>query len=451
MHLLVIGAGYVGLVTAACFAESGHTVYCLDIDEEKVEQLKKGILPIFEPGLEELILRNFSQQRLSFSSDYFSALKNAEICFLALPTPSNEKGECDTRYVLEAASKIATLMSRDLILVIKSTVPVGTNKKVKERMLAILRERNLSLRVQVISNPEFLKEGSALSDFMKPDRIILGGNFEEVAQGLEALKGLYSPFSFSCDRILIMDPLSAELTKYAANAMLASRISFMNEIAGLCEHLQADIHSVRLGIGSDQRIGYQFLYAGAGYGGSCFPKDIAALQATAQSLGYATPLIDAIQCINLRQKKVLAEKITRYFRSRGGIEKKSIAILGLSFKPNTDDMREAPSIELISELLIQGAQLRLFDPIAMHNAKKIFGPHPSIYWCQDEYEAADGAHALALVTEWKQFRSMDSRKMLSKMCGRGFFDGRNQFKAHEMRARGFDYFGIGIPHVDSTS
>jgi UDPglucose 6-dehydrogenase len=431
----MIGTGYVGLVTGACFAEMGHHVICLDIDREKIERLKNGEIPIFEPGLEELIKRNVSAGRLQFTSDYAEGVKHSLVCFLAVPTPSDEKGSCDLSHVLLAIEQIAEQMDGYRLIVNKSTVPVGSAEKVKQ-LIGSLQNHPFD----VVSNPEFLKEGSAVNDCMKPDRVVIGTDNPKAA---ELMKELYSPFTLNHDRILLMDIPSAEMTKYAANAMLATRISFMNELAGLCEKLGANINDVRVGIGSDTRIGYQFLYAGIGYGGSCFPKDIRALRSMAEAVNYPTPILEAVNTINEAQKRLLSKKISLYFGNPSG---KTIAIWGLAFKPNTDDMREAPSLQLIQELLSQGAILRLYDPVSMSKAQKTLPSHPNLYWCQDEYDAAQGADGIALVTEWKQFRFVDFATILNSMAGKGFFDGRNQYKPHEMQAKGFDYFGIGIPN-----
>lgn len=437
MHLLIIGTGYVGLVTGACFAEMGHHVICLDIDAEKITALQNGVIPFFEPGLEELVKRSIHAGRLSFTTDYTAAVQSSEVCFIAVPTPSKPDGSCDLSYVLSAARSVASAMIGYRIIVTKSTVPVGTAAKIRQTIEATL---SYPIPFDIVSNPEFLKEGAAVTDCMKPDRIILG---VESPQAAETLKEIYAAFNLNRDRILIMDTASAEMTKYVANAMLATRISFMNEIAGLCEKLGADIHHVRVGIGSDVRIGYHFLYAGAGYGGSCFPKDIRALQAMAREVNHDTPLLSAVEAVNERQKKLLAKKIDRYFAKTGGIQSKTLAIWGLSFKPDTDDLREAPALKLIEELLERGALLRLFDPIAMPKAQKILN-HPSITWCLDEYQAAEGADAIALVTDWKQFRFVDHKTLLKTMRGKAFFDGRNQYKKDEMTAHGFHYHGIGV-------
>ncbi|NNM44233.1 MAG: UDP-glucose/GDP-mannose dehydrogenase family protein [Chlamydiae bacterium] len=442
MQILVIGAGYVGLVSASCFAEMGHHVTCLDIDTQKIEKLQQGIIPIYEPGLEEMVRRNMQAKRLSFTTNYATSVEEARVCFIAVPTPSREDGSCDTSYVLAAARQIASCMNKYTVIVTKSTVPIGTSQKIEEEISLSLKQRVVQIDFDVVSNPEFLKEGCAVQDCMKPDRIIIGTNSESAKK---IMQEIYFAFTINHERILIMDPKSAEMTKYAANAMLATRISFMNELAGLCEKTGANINHVRSGIGSDQRIGFHFLYAGVGYGGSCFPKDIQALQAIAKEMGYETPILEAVDTINRRQKKILAKKISSYFSNLGGVEGKTIGVWGLSFKPDTDDMREAPSIELIQELLQRNATVKLFDPVSMSNAQKVFGHSPQIHWCKDEYEAAHGVDAVVLVTEWKQFRFVDFEKILQNMQGAAFFDGRNQYKHHEMKSKGFDYFGIGIP------
>ncbi|HEX2579413.1 MAG TPA: UDP-glucose/GDP-mannose dehydrogenase family protein [Rhabdochlamydiaceae bacterium] len=431
MNLVVIGTGYVGLVTGACLADMGHHVICLDIDAAKIGALLSGIIPIYEPGLKEIVERNVAAGRLKFSTDYQS-IQGAKVCFIAVPTPSKEDGSCDLSYVLQAAKSIAEAMTEPMVIVTKSTVPVGTSKQIRETVAACT-----TIPFDVVSNPEFLKEGAAVTDCMKPDRIILGVESSHAAQ---VMREIYSAFTINHDRILVMDNASAEMTKYVANAMLAARISFMNEMAGLCEHLGANIKQVRIGIGSDQRIGYHFLYAGAGYGGSCFPKDIRALQAMAHAVGYDTPLLHAVDTVNERQKKVLVKKLKKHF---GSVANKIIAVWGLTFKPDTDDLREAPAMSLIEELLALGAILRLYDPIAMGKAQKILN-HPNITWCRDEYHAAEGSHAVALVTEWKQFRFANLDQIAQSMEGKAFFDGRNQYKKDEMTAKGFHYFGIGV-------
>jgi UDPglucose 6-dehydrogenase len=443
MHILMVGTGYVGLVTGACFAEMGHTVTCLDIDPKKIEALQKGGIPIFEPGLEELVKRGVQQKRLFFTTDYKAAVTSSQVCFIAVPTPSRPDGGCDTSYVKAAAASIGAHMNEYKIIVNKSTVPVGTASLVKETIEIELKKRGLSCPFDVVSNPEFLKEGAAVQDCLKPDRIIIGSNTEKAT---EIMKEIYSAFTLSHDRILIMDILSAEMTKYAANAMLATRISFMNEIAEICKRVGANVNEVRKGIGSDSRIGYSFLYPGIGYGGSCFPKDIRALISKARELGLQPSLLESVDAVNNRQKKWLGDQMIRYFSMRGGVKGKTIAVWGLSFKPDTDDMREAPSLSFIEQLLREGASLRLFDPVAIPNAKKYL-QNPNITWCTDEIHAAEGADAIALMTEWKQFRLVDFKPISKRMRGRAFFDGRNQYKSLDMRKKGFDYICVGAPDL----
>lgn len=427
--IVVIGVGYVGLVTGTCFAEMGHEVTCVDIDQEKIEGLKKGTIPFYEPGLKELVTRNQKEGRLTFTTK----LPEAAIYFIAVGTPSKKGGAADLSQVEAAVEAISEKMTGYTVIVNKSTVPVGTAKKLKNHILS-------NHPFDVVSCPEFLKEGTAIEDCMKPDRIVIGSDSERATQ---VVKRLYIPFTLNHDRILVMDLASAELTKYASNAMLATRISFMNELSGICEKVGANINQVRIGMSGDHRIGYHFLYAGAGYGGSCFPKDIRALRALAEELGCDTPLIEAVETINEKQKKRLFKRLSSYFSKKGGLEGKTIAIWGLAFKPNTDDMREAPSLTLIDALLKKGARLRVYDPVAMENAKKaIDGP---VRFCLSEYQAAQNADAIVLVTEWKQFRFVNLKTVLSKMKGSAFFDGRNQYNPQEMGAKGFHYVGVGVP------
>lgn len=440
MRILVVGTGYVGLVTGACFAEMGHIVICLDIDKKKILNLKQGIVPFFEPGLEEIVKRNMKAGRLFFTTEYPEAVKESEICFIAVSTPASSEGAADITYVKQAALSIAEEMDGYKIIVNKSTVPVGTAALITKEIEQVLNKRGKECQFSVVSNPEFLKEGDAIADFMKPDRIVIGALCKKAK---EVMQDLYAPFNLSSDRLLVMDPVSAEMTKYASNAMLASRISFINEIAGLCECLGADIRMVRKGIGTDKRIGSAFLYPGVGYGGSCFPKDIKALKAMAEEQDYEMPLLAAIEEVNERQKLVMAKKMVNYFADRGDMEGKKIAIWGLAFKPGTDDVREAPSLTLIRALLKEGAFLTLFDPVAMKNVKEGLKLSPQIQFASDEYEAAKGAHAIVLMTEWKQFRSVDFVKIRKTMKGKGFFDGRNQYSPSEMKELGFDYFYIG--------
>lgn len=444
MELLVIGTGYVGLVSGTCLAEMGHHVTCLDINEDKIRKLNQGHIPIYEPGLEEMVKRNVKAQRLRFITDYAEGVSKAQVCFICVDTPHQENGEADLRFVRSVATSIAEHMFDYRVIVNKSTVPVGTAHFVENIIADTLNRRGISVDFDVVSNPEFLKEGNAIQDFMKPDRVVIGTNNADVAQ---IMQEIYSPFMLSHERLIIMDIASAEMTKYAANAMLATRISFMNELAGLCELIGADINKVRKGIGSDQRIGYKFLYPGAGYGGSCLPKDIAALRKQADHVAYETPLIDAVSQVNERQKRVMGQKVIDYFNQRSGIAHKNIAILGLSFKPDTDDMREAPSLVLIQQLLNENVKLRLFDPVAMENAKKLIPDHPHISWCNDEFEATRHVDAIVLMTEWKQFRFIDLTSILQHMHGRVFFDGRNQYNPQDMVKKGFDYISIGqIPY-----
>lgn len=443
MKLLVIGTGYVGLVSGTCFAEMGHTVTCLDINPEKIDKLNQGIIPIYEPGLEEMVKRNQRSHRLKFTTEYPQAVKEADVCFLCVDTPPGVEGKADLRSLKKAAETIAQHMENYKVIVNKSTVPIGTAKEISHMIKETHRKRGVIIDYDIVSNPEFLKEGSAVMDFMKPDRVVIGIDHPRVAA---IMKEIYSPFMLSHERLLLMDVASAELTKYAANAMLATRISFMNELSGLCEACGADINKVRKGIGSDRRIGYSFLYAGPGFGGSCFPKDLKALQAQAKSFGRHLDLIEAVEKVNTRQKRVVGSKIIAYYSIKGDLQSKTIAILGLAFKPDTDDMRESAALVLIEQLLEAGCHLRLFDPVAMDNAKKVI-EHPHIIWCQDELDAVEGAHAIALMTEWKQFRFLDFTQILSKMKGNAFFDGRNQYVPSEMAKKGFDYFSIGLaPH-----
>lgn len=445
MKICIVGVGYVGLVTGTCMAEMGHEVICLDVNVKKIAGLKKGKIPIYEPGLEEMVLRNGKAKRLQFTTDYKEAVTKGDLIFIAVDTPCDEEGKADLSRVMNVASQIGEEMDSYKVVINKSTVPPGTAFLVKEKIASVLNRRGVEVPFDVVSNPEFLKEGSAIHDFMKPDRVIIGVENEEVAKLMQAV---YAPFMLSQDRILSMDILSAELTKYAANAMLATRISFMNEMARLCETLGANIKEVRKGIGSDKRIGNAFLYAGVGYGGSCFPKDIKALATQGRQLGCPLHLVEAVEQVNMEQKRLMGLKIESYFK--GESEGKVIAIWGLSFKPDTDDMREAPSLVLITELLRQKAKVKLFDPIAMESAKLVLPDHPDITWCEDELEAVEGADALVLMTEWRQFRLIDMDKVLKKMRGKALFDGRNQYQPQEMAKKGFYYEGIGLPSPCQT-
>lgn len=441
MDILIIGTGYVGLVTGTCLAEMGHSVTCLDIDRQKIEKLNRGTIPIYEPSLEEMVRHNLAGKRLKFTMDYATAVAEASICFICVETPVDPSGQTNLTAVERVAESIGKHMSDYKLIVNKSTVPVGTAHLVSTIIRKTLSDRGLEIDFDVVSNPEFLKEGDAVNDCLKPDRIIIGVDSKRAE---DAMRELYGPFMLSHERLIVMDIPSAELTKYAANAMLALRISFMNEMASLCETIGADISYIRKGIGSDSRIGYQFLYAGPGFGGSCLPKDIRALRQLAHSKECGASMIQAIEAVNQRQRQVLAQKILQYYGSAQAIKGKVFTILGLSFKPNTDDMRESPSIPLIEQLLQWGAQVRAYDPAAIDNAKKILGDE-NIIWCENEAEASDGADALVLVTEWKQFRFLNYRDILMRMKGTAFFDGRNQHNPQEMTKKGFDYISIGRP------
>jgi len=438
MNILVIGTGYVGLVTGTCMAEMGHHVICLDINEDKIEKLNEGIIPIYEPGLEEMVKRNIKSGRLKFSTEYEESILSSLVCFICVDTPISDDGHANLHYVKNVATSIAKYMPDYRIIVNKSTVPVGTANLVHSIIKETLEKRGVDFEFDVISNPEFLKEGNAVNDFMKPDRVIIGVNNR---RAIAHMQEIYSPFMLCHERLIIMDVASAELTKYAANAMLATRISFMNELSGLCERNGADINKVRKGIGSDKRIGYQFLYAGPGFGGSCLPKDVRALRMQAEALNYEMPIINAVEIINTRQKSLLGNKILDYFN--GQIEGRIIAILGLAFKPDTDDMREAPSLVLIEQLQSAGAILKVYDPVAMDNAKKMIPFSPNIHFASTEVEAAKHADAIVLMTEWKQFRFLDFPTLKTLMKGYAFFDGRNQYHPEEIAKKGFDYISIG--------
>jgi len=429
MDLLIVGTGYVGLVTGTCMAEMGHNVICLDIDKQKVQRLQDGEIPIYEPGLQELLNRNIQSGRLRFTADYPGAVASSKVCFLCVDTPIGEDGNANLKFIERASHSIAENMNEEKLIVIKSTVPPGTCAQVQR-----IFEETSSFGFQLVSNPEFLKEGNAVHDCLKPDRVIIGA---EDPESIELMREIYAPFMLNRERLFIMDIASAELTKYAANIMLASRISLMNELAGLCEKVGANIDKVRQGVGSDSRIGYQFLYAGAGYGGSCLPKDVKAMIALSKKLGIHMELLEGIDHVNMRQKQVMVKKIENYFDDLNG---KKFAILGLSFKPDTDDIREASALTLIDELLKKGAKLSVFDPVAMDNVKKLF---PSITYAEDEVAACDGADAIVLMTEWKQFRFLNFERIMPLLKRKVFFDGRNQYLPEKMQKLGFDYISIG--------
>ncbi|MFT3913288.1 MAG: UDP-glucose/GDP-mannose dehydrogenase family protein [Anaeromyxobacteraceae bacterium] len=430
MKIAVVGTGYVGLVTGTCFAESGHTVTCLDVDEKKIATLRAGGIPIYEPGLEELVRRNAKDGRLKFSTSYSDSVPDAEIVFIAVGTPPGENGEADLQYVLAAAKQIGEHLGRYTVIVDKSTVPVGSGDKVAEAVRAVSKHP-----FDVVSNPEFLKEGAAIDDFMRPDRVVVGVASEK-AKAIMA--ELYAPFVRAEQPILFMDIRSAELTKYAANAMLATRISFMNEMATLCERLGADVDQVRRGIGSDRRIGHPFLFPGVGFGGSCFPKDVQAVMTMARHVGLDFDLLRAVERVNERQKRWMVEKVLRHF---GRISGKRIAVWGLAFKPKTDDMREAPAITIIEGLAGNGASVKAHDPVAMDVARKLLGSH--VEMAADPYAAAEGADALCLVTEWNEFRQPDLARLKATMRTPVLFDGRNVWDAAKARAAGFTYYGVG--------
>ncbi len=443
MEILVVGAGYVGLVSATCFAEMGHQVTCLDIDAKKVETLKQGIVPFYEPGLDELVKRNMKNKRLFFTTDYQEGVQRSVIAFIAVSTPQAEDESAELKYVDQAALQIAEHMDDPYIIVNKSTVPVGTAARIETIIQNRLDELDKQIPFCVASNPEFLKEGSAVYDFMKPDRIIVGA---EDPRAVKALQEIYSSFSINHDKMLIMDIFSAEISKYAANAMLASRISFMNEIAGICEKVGANVGKVRKAIGADRRLGTHFLYPGVGYGGSCFPKDIKAFRTTAKKIGCSTDMLDAIESVNQKQKQLMPQKIHQYFE--GDLEGKTIAVWGLSFKPDTDDMRQAPALTLIKLLYEHGVHFKLYDPIAMENAKLYLkGLEDQITWCSSELDACADADAVVLMTEWRQFRFVEFNEVLSTMNGKAFFDGRNQYEPDDMAQKGFDYICVGKKSV----
>ena len=440
MKISVIGTGYVGLVSGVCFAQMGNSVTCVDIDEKKIEDLKKGIVPIYEPGLEDMTLQNYQNKTLYFTTDSKSAIKNSKIAFIAVGTPMGEDGSADLKYVLAVAKTIGESIEDYIVVVDKSTVPVGTADKVKNTIEAELDKRGVSIDFDVVSNPEFLKEGAAIDDFMKPDRVVIGADSD---RAMDSMRELYAPFMKHHERFIAMDIKSAEMTKYAANAMLATKISFMNEMSQICERVGADINKVRNGIGSDSRIGYSFIYPGCGYGGSCFPKDVQALAKTAKDFGYNPRILDAVEAVNYDQKYLISNKVITKFGEM--LEGKTFGVWGLSFKPETDDMREASSITIINELTKRGAKVVAYDPKARHEAESYYlKNNPNVSYVDSKYEALKAADALILITEWQEFRSPDFDEMKKLLKTPLFFDGRNQFDKEKMQAHGFEYFQIGV-------
>ncbi len=442
MRVAIFGTGYVGLVTGTCLAEVGHDVVCVDIDASKVEGLKQGVIPIYEPGLEPMVKENHAAGRLGFTTDAAQAIVHGEVVFIAVGTPPDEDGSADLQYVLAVARTIGRHIDKPTVVVNKSTVPVGTADKVRATIAAELDARGVDVHFDVISNPEFLKEGDAVNDCMRPDRIVIGA---DNAQAIDRMKRLYAPFNRNHERIVLMDVRSAELTKYAANAMLATKISFMNEIANIAERVGADIEHVRHGIGSDPRIGWHFIYPGAGYGGSCFPKDVQALARTAHQHDYDARLLNAVEAVNDSQKGHLFELIQRHFDlgEDEGVRGKTFAVWGLSFKPNTDDMRDASSRRLLAQLWEAGAKVRAYDPEAAQEARRIFGERDDLVLCETASAAVQGADALVVVTEWKQFRSPDFARLSSTLGDAVIFDGRNLYEPAEVEAAGLAYYGIG--------
>ena len=437
MKITIVGTGYVGLVTGTCFAEVGINVVCIDIDQNKIENLKKGISPIYEPGLDEMLERNVEKGRLHFSTDLSAAVNDTEVIFIAVGTPPDEDGSADLKHVLDVARTIGTYMEKPLTVVTKSTVPVGTALKVRNALQESLDSRKSNLTFEIASNPEFLKEGDAISDFMKPDRIVVG---VESKRAEEIISRLYKPFTLNGHPVIFMDVPSAEMTKYAANAMLATKISFMNDIANLCEIMGADVNMVRKGIGSDSRIGNKFIYPGIGYGGSCFPKDVKALIKSADGVGYSMRILKSVEAVNDDQKSVLFEKLLAYYKN--DLDGKTIGVWGLSFKPQTDDMREAPALVIIDKLLKSNCKVKAYDPVAMEESKRRIGD--TIDYCSDPYEAVIDADALLLVTEWTEFRFPNWAVIKKLMKNAVIFDGRNIYDARELQRVGFEYFGIGI-------
>jgi len=437
MRITIVGTGYVGLVTGACFSEVGIDVTCVDIDKKKIENLKNGIIPIYEPGLEKMVQRNVEKSRLHFSTNLADSLIDVDVVFSAVGTPPGEDGSADLQYVLSVAREVGEHMNNYTLIITKSTVPVGTAEKVRKVMNEALAKRNSNIEFDVASNPEFLKEGDAVNDFLKPDRIVVGVDSDRAQ---ELMKRLYKPFTMNGHPVIFMDIVSAEMTKYAANAMLATKISFMNDIANLCEIVGANVNMVRRGIGSDRRIGKYFIYPGTGYGGSCFPKDVKAIIKTADEYGYSMEVLKSVEEVNEKQKSTLVSKALRYFDK--DLKGKTFGIWGLSFKPQTDDMREAPSLVIIYKLIAAGASVKVYDPVAMEEAKKDLGD--KVEFCKDQYEAIIDVDGLFLITEWPEFKFPNIKIMKKLMAGNVIFDGRNIYDAKEMDENGIDYFGIGV-------
>ncbi len=438
MNISIVGTGYVGLVTGTCFADVGNQVLCVDTDQEKIDLLIDGRIPIFEPGLKNLVKSGVAQNRLQFTTKIEEAVEHAQIIFIAVGTPPGEDGSADLSHVLAVAKSIGQNLQDYRVIVTKSTVPVGTAEQVRAVIQSELDERGSTIDFSVASNPEFLKEGAAIEDFMKPDRVIIGADDD---RAVTLLRSLYAPFNRNHERLIVMDIPSAELTKYAANAMLATKISFMNELSNLAERLDADIELVRQGMGSDPRIGYDFIYAGCGYGGSCFPKDVQALYRTADQHGYGARILEAVEAVNNDQKSVLLNKIDAHMGA--DLEGKTLAIWGLAFKPNTDDMREAPSRVIIDGLLARGAHIKAYDPVAMEQASKIYGGNERVTFCKSMYKTTEDSDALVVVTEWKAFRSPDFKRLAAQLSTPLIFDGRNIYEPSMMTEQGFTYFGIG--------
>ena len=444
MNICIVGTGYVGLVAAACLAEMGNDVYCIDVNQKIIDDLNKGKIHIYEPGLESLVKRNHQEDRLKFSTNLSEGIEKALFIFNSVGTPPKPDGSCDLSYVEQVAQQIGAIITDYKIVINKSTVPVGTADRVRRIIQSEIDKRKLSIEFDVVSNPEFLKEGDAVNDFMKPDRVIVGTDNIRTAKLLETL---YAPFARNRDKMIVMGIRSAEMTKYAANCMLATKISFMNEIANICERVGADVKDVRVGIGSDKRIGYHFIYPGVGYGGSCFPKDVKALISTAKENGYIAELVSAVDTVNNRQKLVLAEKIKTYFDLQGGVKDKTLSMWGLAFKANTDDIRESASIAIINALTVEGMKIRAYDPEAGTNAIHFFADNPLVEIYTDQYESLEGADALAITTDWNQFRNPDFGKLKRALKAPLIFDGRNLYSSIYLASQDFCYISIGRPSI----